>query len=192
MPFPAITAVDNCLLSDIILTKKFIILLLLLGAHRLSTMKLFCINNMFLNYLSVTLIPTEVLEHSTKGKPLYKFEYRAYVDKTSCVIAFLKEYISRRNKHGGWPQTSSLSPTENHSKELPQTIRRCIKGIFIVNNIVNFSPHSCWAASSSKAIQIDVTIDEIIRRSCWKNRKNFFKFWQGNNRISICVGGYRF
>ena len=85
---------DNCLLSDIILTQKLIILLLLLGAHRLSTIKLFCSNNMFLNDLSVTFIPTEVLKHSRKGKPLDKFEYRAYVDKTLCVIACLKEYSS--------------------------------------------------------------------------------------------------
>ena len=51
---------------------------------------------MVLNDLSVTFIPTEVLKHSRKGKPLDKFEYRAYVDKTLCVIACLKEYISRR------------------------------------------------------------------------------------------------
>ena len=36
---------DNCLLSDIILTQKIIILLLLLGDHRRSTIKLFCTNN---------------------------------------------------------------------------------------------------------------------------------------------------
>ena len=55
---------DHCLLSDIILTLKLIILLLLLGAHRLSTIKLFSINNMVLNDLSVTFIPTKVLRHS--------------------------------------------------------------------------------------------------------------------------------
>ena len=54
---------DNCL-SDIILTWKLIILLILLGAHRLSTIKLFSINNMVLNDLSVTFMPIEVLKHS--------------------------------------------------------------------------------------------------------------------------------
>ena len=80
---------DNCLLSDIILTQKLIILLLLLGAHRLSTIKLFSINNMVLNDLSVTFIPTEVLKHSRKGKPLHKFEYSTYEDKTLSVIVCL-------------------------------------------------------------------------------------------------------
>ena len=78
---------DNVLLSDVILTQKLIILLLLLGAHRLSTITLFSINIMVLNDLSVTFIPTEVLKHSRKGKPLDKFEYRAYdKDKTLCLI----------------------------------------------------------------------------------------------------------
>ena len=119
----------------------------------------------------------EVLKHSRKVKPLDKFEYRAYVDNTLCVIACLKKYISRRNKIEGLT-TDQLIIT--HRKPFKgasiDTMRRWIKDIFIVNNIVNFSPHSCWAASSSKAKQVDVNIDEIIGGGCWKDRKNFFKF----------------
>ena len=33
-------------------------------------------------------------------------------------------------------------------------------------------------ASSSKSKHIDVNIDENIRKSCWKNRKNFFKYYE--------------
>ena len=125
----------------------------------------------------MTFIPTEVHKHSRIGKGLDKFEYRAYENKTLCVIACLKEYISRRNKHERLT-TDQLIIT--HRKPFKgasiDTMRRWIKDIFIVNNIVNFSPHSCRAASSSKAKQIDVNIDEIIRRGCRKNWKNFFKF----------------
>ena len=46
-----------------------------------------------------------------------------------------------------------------------------------MNNIVNFSPHSCWSSSSSKAKCIDVNIDDVIRRGCWKNWKNFMKYY---------------
>ena len=49
------------------------------------TIKLLSIN-MVLNDLSVTFVPTEVLKHSGKGKPLDKCEY-----KTLCVIVCLKE-----------------------------------------------------------------------------------------------------
>ena len=58
-----------------------------------STIKLFSIKNMVLNDLSVTFIPTKVIKHSGKGKPLDKFDYRVYEDNTLCVIACLKEYI---------------------------------------------------------------------------------------------------
>ena len=66
------------------------------------------------------------------------------------------------------------------------TMRRWIKDIFTVNNIVNFSPHSCQAASSSKAKHIDVNIDEIIRRGCWKDRKNFLKLFLLIYELSGC------
>ena len=56
-------------------------------------------------------------------------------------------------------------------------MRRRIKDIFIENKIVNFSPHICRAASSSKVKCIDVNIDEIIKKGCWKNRKNFFIYY---------------
>ena len=53
-------------------------------------------------------------------------------------------------------------------------MEKWIKDIFIVNDIVNFSPHNSRAASSSKATKrIDVNIDEIIKRGCLKNQKNF-------------------
>ena len=131
---------------------------------------------MVLNDLLVTFIPTEVLKHSKKGKPLDKFECRAYKDKTLCVIACLKEYISRRKKHERLT-TGQLIIT--HRKPFKgasiDTMTRWIKDIVMVNNIVNFSPHSWRAVSSSKAKQIDVNKYEIIRRGC-KNQKNFFKY----------------
>ena len=50
-----------------------------------STVKLFSMSTMILIDLSVTFIPTEVLKHSTKSKPLDKFEHRSYTDKTLCI-----------------------------------------------------------------------------------------------------------
>ena len=67
---------DSNSLLDKLLTQNLLILLLLLGAQRISTDKLFSKSNMVLNDLSVTFIPTEVLKHSRKSKALDKFEYR--------------------------------------------------------------------------------------------------------------------
>ena len=57
------------------------------------------------------------------------------------------------------------------------TMRRCVKDIFILNNIIDFSSHSCWAASMIKAKNMEVRIDEILKLGCWKNRKNFFIYY---------------
>ena len=86
---------DNNLLSDKLLTQKLLILLLLIGAHRISTVKLFSVSNMVLNEVSVISTPTEVLKHSRKGTPLLdKSEYRSYTDKKLCIISCLKEYLT--------------------------------------------------------------------------------------------------
>ena len=53
---------------------------------------------MVLNDLLVTFIPTEILTHSRKGKPLDKFEYKTYTDKKLCVIWCLSEDLTRRDE----------------------------------------------------------------------------------------------
>ena len=57
------------------------------------------------------------------------------------------------------------------------TIRRWVKELFIQTNIINFTRHSCRAASTSKAKLINVNIDEILHTGCWKNEKNFLIYY---------------
>ena len=52
-----------------------------------------------------------------------------------------------------------------------------MKEAFVKNNIIDFYPHCCWAASTSKAKSIKGNIGDIIIRCCWENRKTFFKFY---------------
>ena len=159
-----------------LLTQKLRILLLLLGAHRINTVKLFRVSNMVLNDLSATCIPTEVLKHSRKGKPLDKFEYRSYTDKKLCIISCHREYLTRQDKHVGLNTDQLIirlkKPCIGASID---TVRRWVKDIFILN--IDFSPRSCWAASMSKAKNVEVNIDEMLKQGCWKNRKNFFIYY---------------
>ena len=172
---------DNSSLPLNILTQKLLTLLLLLGAHRLSTIALFSVDHMILNDLSVTFSPTGVLKQSRDGTPLDTFEYRAYPDKRLCVIDCLNEYIFRRDQHADLLSDQLIITTRKpfHGAST-DTMRRWMKEVFHKNNIINFSPHSCQAASTSKAKSLDVDIDEIIKKGCWKNRKNFFKFYDKN------------
>ena len=61
---------------------------------------------------------------------------------------------------------------------LIDTKRRClVKDIFTLNNIAGFPPHSCWAASTSKAKNMEVKIDETLKQGCSKNLKNLFIYY---------------
>ena len=162
-------------LSDKLLKQKLLILLLLLGAHRVSTIKLFSVSNMVLNDLSVTFIPTEVLTPFRKGKPLDNFDYRSYTDKKLRIIYCLSKDLTRRDKHVG-SNTAQLiiTPKKPFKGASIDTIRRWVKDIFILNNIIDFSPLCYRVGSTSKAKNMEVNIDEILRRACWKNHKNFF------------------
>ena len=64
-------------------------------------------------------------------------------------------------------------------------MRRWVKNSFTLNNIIDFSPHSCRAASTSKAKNMEVNIDEMLKRVCWKNLKNFFISY--NKVITECA-----
>ena len=125
---------------------------------------------MVLNDLSVTFIPTEVLKHSRKGKPLDKFEY-----KTLCLIVCLKEYISRRNKHERLITLQLIITLRKPFKGASIDILRWIKDIFTVN-VVNFSPHS-------KTHRYQYKWDRY-KRLLGKPENLFKILWQRNNRIS--------
>ena len=154
----------NNSLSDKLLTQKLLILLPLLGTDRISTAKLFSESNMVLNDLSVTFVPTEVLKHSRKGKPLDKFEYRSFTDKKLYIISCLRGYLTRRDKHVDLNTDQLIITLKKPLKGAPiDTIRRWIKHIFALINIVDFSPYSCREASSSKAKNMEVNIDDILK-----------------------------
>ena len=65
----------------------------------------------------MTVIPSKVLKHFRKGKPLDKFDDIVYEDKNLCGIACLKEYIFRQNKHEGFT-----------TDQLIITLRKSFKG----------------------------------------------------------------
>ena len=118
-------------------------------------------SNMVLNDLSVTFISTEVLKHSRKGKPLDKFEYRSCAYKKLCIISCLREYLTRQDQHVSLNTDQLIITLKKPFKEASiVTIRRWVKDIL---NVIYFSPHSCQAASTSKAKSMEVNIDEILK-----------------------------
>ena len=85
-----------------LLTQKLLFLLLQLLAHKISLW-------MVLNDLCDFYLHRSI-NHSRKGKPLDKVEYRSHTDKKLCIISCLREYLTRWDKHVGL-STEQLSIT---------------------------------------------------------------------------------
>lgn len=169
---------ENDILSDRDLSHKLVMLLLLLNGQRMNTIMSFDINQMILNKISVTFSPVYPLKHSKKGRKLETFTYRAY-DKTNlCIISCLREYLARRKDKVHQDCTQLIITYGKPYKEASiDTVRRWVKDIFKINEIFDFTPHSCRSASTSKAKAINVDITEILKRGCWKNEKTFRSFY---------------
>ena len=76
---------DITLLTNMILRQKVIVLLLLFGARRDSTICVFTVDNVALDAMSLNVLPNKVLKgHSIKDSQVRKPEYRAYKDKFLC------------------------------------------------------------------------------------------------------------
>ena len=106
---------------------------------------------------------SQVLKHSRKGKPLDKFEYRSYTDKKLCIISCLREYLTVRDKHVGFNTDQLIIILKKPFKGASiDTMRRWVKDIFILNNIVNFSPDSCRETSKSKAKNMMRYSNEVV------------------------------
>lgn len=170
---------ENQFLPDNILTYKLVILLLLLGGQRVNTIFWFQVDEMIVTDISVTFAPSHVLKHSNKNRKLNIFEYRSYPhDKKLCIVDCLKQYLLRRKQKVSNDVKKLLITNKKPYKAVSiDTIRRWIKTTFNMVGIHNFSPHSCRSASTSKANKLNIDIDKIITKGCWKNVETFRKYY---------------
>lgn len=74
-------------------TQKRVVLLLLLEVLRFSAICVFTVENVTLNEMLTNFLAKKVRKYSSKGKPLGKFQYRAYIYKHLFVKACFTEYI---------------------------------------------------------------------------------------------------
>ena len=169
---------DNQNLNDKELSYKLVILLLLLGGQRVNTIFWFTTDTMVINDLSITFAPHQVLKHSRPGRKLDVFEYRSYYDKKLCVVSCLKEYLSRRSVKVQNNTNKLLITYRKPYKEASvDTIRRWIKCVFNICGIYDFTPHSCRAASTSKAKFEGLDINFILKKACWDNENTFRTYY---------------
>ena len=142
----------------------------------MSTVKLFSVSNMVLNYLSVAFVTTKVLKLSRKGTPLEKVEYRSYTNKKLCIMSCLREHLARRDKHVGLNTDQLIILLKKPFKGTSiDAMRSWFKDISTLNNI-DFSPHSCRTSSTSKAKNMEVNIGDTLKRGFGKIKNTFSYF----------------
>ena len=168
----------NEMLSDKDLNKKLLILLLLLGGQRINTIHAFHINHMIQSTNAISFIPQFPLKHN-RSQTLDLFTYRAYpINELLCVMKTIEEYLKRRVL---WVNTDVTKLFITHGKPRKaatiDTLRRWVKNIFSDAGVINFSPHSCRSASTSKAKALNVDMEKILKQGCWKNLKTFKTFY---------------
>ena len=79
---------------------------------------------------------------------------------------------------------SPYGPPHNRHNSLTQT------GV----NTNIFSPHSCRSSASSKANNMSVDLDNILKMGCWSRESTFWKFYskeleymEKNNRVADTI-----
>ena len=108
------------------------------------------------------------------------FEYRAYSDPKLCVLESVKEHINRRNDRVDKEQKKLvITYGKPYRTASIDTRRRWIKETFAETNlIVNFTPHSCRYASTTKAFTTNLDILDILRKACWISAKTFLQHYK--------------
>ena len=92
-------------------------------------------------------------------------------------MSCLREHLARRDKHVGLNTDQLIILLKKPFKGTTiDTMRSWVKDISTLNNIVDFSPHSCQTSSTSKAKNMEVNISNTLKQYFGKIKKTFSYF----------------
>ena len=186
---------DNINLSFEQITRKTVMLLLILSFQRKQTIKSIHRKNVLFLGDKLVLLPNLVLKHTRQNNPLMPVEYDRFTDKKLCIIECMKIYYDIRNDLAS-KDTEQLIITSKkpYGPASADTIARWIKrelrsaGI----DIKTYKAHSTRAASSSKAKQKGVSVGEILKKGRWGSSTTFKKHYDKhivNNSVENVISG---
>jgi len=172
---------ENSLLSLKELTHKLVLLLMILGARRKQSLLHIHIDNIKITDAEMVLLPHTLQKHTKPGRTIEPIVYKRFcLNAKLCVVHCMTEYLGKRNL---------LVPAEikqlfityghPHRPATNDTISRWIQNGLKSAGIdtQTFRAHSCRAAAASKARQIGISREEIMKRGCWSSDSIFKTFY---------------
>ena len=121
------------------------------------------------------------MKHAKPNTPLEPLIYHHYHENQKlCIVNCLKSYMGMRSALVGEEiKDLIISFGKSHKPVLHETISRWIKSELTDAGVDTsvFKAHSCRSASSSKAKDIGVPLNEILKRGCWKSKHTFRTYY---------------
>lgn len=169
------------------LTLKLVMLIALTNATRVQTVHMLSIDSMEKLKSEFIFHMNDLIKQSRPGYRNPDIVLKAYPpDRRLCVYTVLKEYLKRTSPLRLDTQKLILSYIKPFKPVSTGTISRWIKTIMCQSGINTdiFTAHSTRAASTSKAKNNNVPINEILLRAGWSSVKTFATFYDKKVEVS--------
>lgn len=160
-----------------LLTFKLIALIALTTASRAQTLSALDISLLSKFHDRYIFQFKQLLKTSKPGKPAPTCVLHRYIKEELCVIHTLDEYLKRTKTKR--KSTKLFVSFLTFKSVTTCTLARWLRQVLQLAGIdeSNFSAHSFRGASASKALQLGVSINDIMKTANWSSSKTFYRFY---------------
>ena len=173
-------AVESMSLKQI--TLKLLLLMALLSAQRIQTLKKLSLDEMCISAGKYTFYISALLKQTSanggQNRHLFPVKFRSFdLDKRLCVVEFSEVYIKRTASLRKGTKQLLICYKAPHGPASKDTISRWIKQTMKAAGIDTtvFKPHSTRGAATSAAKAANVPLQEIMNTAGWRSDSTFAK-----------------
>lgn len=177
----------NETLSLELLTKKLIVLLAIVTAHRVQTLSKIELKNIIFDSNCISIMISEAIKTSRPNthQPLLKLPY--YDEKPQiCPARTLLCYKNKTDSFRANVNNLFISYRKPHVKVTSQTLSHWIKDVLHKSGIDTsvYSSHTTRHASTSKAKAVGLNVDTIRKTAGWSTSSSVFARFYNRDIIS--------
>ena len=168
---------DNSELSLKHLTWKTVMLLALTRPSRSTDLSKLNLKSRSFKANGVEFVPTELAKQSRQGKVMSSFFFPSCLEQPElCPVKTLKAYEHRTVELRGEESKLFIAIIRAVT---PSTIARWLKSILETAGVDTsiFNAHSVRGASASKAANMGITTNDILKAADWSSESVFQKFY---------------